>query len=177
MKLFPIAGYRKWLLGFIVLTAITWGGVYAILQKINCINADIACGQRLSMLAAFTWDFFPKAIILSTLLIMCFPERVFRWWRWFALVAMPYAVWDILNTKMNIDGFFGGTSPRITGDHDGVFFLSFSVVVATMSVLIGKISEHTFSNIYYRIGSYAIGILFSMLIGIIILVSLFSHYF
>jgi len=141
MKLFPIAAYRKWLLGVIMLRLLVWGGVYVLLQKLNCAHSDMSCSHLLDIYAAFTWDFFLKAIIVSSFLLLFFSKRAFKWWRWFALVAIPYAVWDIATTKTDYGWFLSGSSPQLTSDIDGALFL-----VATLLIAITVITYGYFKN-------------------------------
>ncbi len=137
MKLFPIVGYRKWLLGGVLLTLVAWGGVYVLLQKLNCALSDMSCSHLLDIYAAFTWDFFLKAIIVSSFLLLFFPERASTWWRWFALFAIPYAIWDIATTKTDYGWFLSGSSPQLTSDIDGALFLVATLLIAITATIYG----------------------------------------
>ena len=173
-----ISSYRWQLGGVALLGALAWAGVYVVLKNTtSCVSLDAACSHSLSVLAAFTWDLFPKSVIITTLLLMLFPEQAYEWWRWFALVAVPYFIWDIATTKANLGEFLSGSSPRTVSDHDGVLFLSLSTSIAILSVLLGRVRQHSFINIYYRVGAYLVCAILSLLAGVLLAVSLFMHYF
>ena len=177
MKLFPIASHRWWLLGVLVLTGLVWAGLYLVLQTTNCLPSDLACSHLLSVLTAFVWDLLLKSVIVIAMVLMFLPERVYKWWRWFALIAIPYAVWDIIATKTNVSDFLGGSSPRTTSDHDGVFFASLSMSIVIAAMFFDKIRRYTFANKYYRFGAYVVFMLLSLFIGVVVAVALFTHYF
>ena len=178
MYMIKILSYRLQLGGIAFACAMVWIGVYVTLkQTTNCLPSDLACSHLLSVLAAFAWDLLLKSVIVTALVLMFFPERVYKWWRWFALIAIPYAVWDIITTKTNISDFLGGSSPRTTSDHDGVFFASLSVSIVIAAMFFEKIKRYTFANMYYRVGAYAVFTLLSLLTGVVVAVALFTHYF
>ena len=117
MKLFPLAAYRKWLLGIGVLAGITFWVFYLIntkdfLSLSQCDYGLTACRNNVEILDAFYSGFFLKLIILTTVLLMFLPERVYKWWRWSALIAIPYAALDIVTTKTNISGIHAGVAPH-----------------------------------------------------------------
>ena len=143
MKLFPIAPYRKWLLGIIVFTG---GGLLCLSQIIHpgylttlCGDSDInrTCWNFWSQImdGGFFSGFFLKAIITSSFLLLFFPERAFKWWRWFALFAIPYAIWDIATTKTDSGLFLLGSSPQLTSDIDGALFLGATILIAIATIV------------------------------------------
>ena len=173
-----IPSYRLQLGGIVFACAIVWLGVYVNLnQTTDCLSSDLACSHLLSVLGAFAWDLFLKSVVATALVLMFLPERVYKWWGWFALIAIPYAVLDIVTTKTNISGFLGGSSPRTTSDHDGVFFTSLSVSIVIAAIFFEKIKRYTFANMYYRVGAYVVFMLLSLLIGAVVAGALFTHYF
>ena len=124
MKLFPIASHRKWLLGVTVSAAMAWWWVYEMSQKIACAQGTISCNNYISTLDGFVRGPFIPSVIITALILLFFPERTFKWWRWFALVSIPILVWWIISA----DGEFFGH--RATSLISGIFFGSISILIA-----------------------------------------------
>jgi hypothetical protein len=133
MKLFPLASHRKWLLGIV---AIAGGGLFALyllLYKILsglyvwCADKDVVCMQNMESLDAFYSGLFLKSIIVVAFLLLFFPERAFKWWRWFALVAIPFLGWWIFAQE---GGFFGVFDQLAASKVSGYFFFVASFLIA-----------------------------------------------
>jgi len=134
MKSFFFAWHRKWLLGAIVLSLLIWGYIYYLLQNTNCPAVFSGCDEYLYLLGAFTWGFFLKSVLVSTLLIFFFSPRAFVLWGCFALVAIPYFIWDITTTKFG-SGFGLSFSPEDVSNFDGMIFLGISIFIAIVATV------------------------------------------
>jgi hypothetical protein len=124
MKLFPIASYRKWLLGVTVFVAVAWGWAYEMSQKIDCAQGTISCNNYINILDGFVRGPFILSVIISALFLLFFPERAFKWWRWFAIISIPILVWWITTS---IGEFFG---PQSASLFSGVFFAVMTILIA-----------------------------------------------
>ena len=129
MKLFPLAVYRKWLLGVIALTGAVFGVFYLINNKdfLNLANCDfgtLGCMDKVEIFDAFYSGFFLKLIILSAFLLLFFPERAFKWWRWFALIAVPLLSWWIIVEDAE---YFGH---RTASNFSGIGFFAVSLLIS-----------------------------------------------
>lgn len=139
---------------------------------LSCAPGGYFCVEVL--LSALYWGFFPKSIIGTAILLMFFPERAFKWWRWFAIVSAPLMVHDIATTK--ITGDFMINSPQLASGHWGTLFLSLSMTIALMSVLLGKVKQHTFTSNNSRVGAYVGSVLVSIAFGASIAAVLLMRY-
>jgi len=143
MKLFPIAGYRKWLLGGMLLTLVAWGGVYFVLYK-NSLGIDLSCDSskyetgnliqeclnKVEILHIFYFGYFIKSILLVSVFLLFLPERAFKWWRWFAIVSIPLLAWWIINASGDLFGHQG------TDKASAFFFLVFSLLIAIVATIV-----------------------------------------
>lgn len=135
MKTFFLAKHRWWLLGIIALTLLIRGGGYYVLLHTTCPKQfDVACEHYTDVLAAFTWDFFFKSILYSSALFFFLPARAFNWWRWFALIAIPLCVWNVVTTE-STSSFLMSWSPQYASDLYGYLFFGASVMIAIAAVL------------------------------------------
>lgn len=172
MKIFPIASYRLWLLGVGILAFVVLLSTDTVLRSTTCPTQFYSgCEHYTDVLFGFNSGFFLKSIIITTLILMALPERAFKWWRWFAVVAISFMSWEIYTTETHGSGLFMGlsSSPRLTSDLAGALFLSLSAAIATLSILCGKINNHHFSKPLHRYGAYLGACAFSLLIGILLL--------
>ncbi len=148
MKLFPIAGYRKWLLGGVLLTLVAWGGVYFVLYK-NSLGIDLSCDSskyetgnlvhecldKIDILYAFYFGYFIKSILLVSVILLFLPERAFKWWRWFAMPSIPLLVrWIIIEDS----DFFGHEGANF---YSGFFFLVFSLLIAIVATIVNYLKK------------------------------------
>jgi hypothetical protein len=124
MNIFPLASYRKWLLGLIVLGAIVWLIVYLLSQKIDCIQGTIACNNYINTLDGFVRAPFIPSVILSSFFLLFFNERAFKWWKWFAVIGIPILVWWITTA---VGEFFGHQAASL---FSGVFFATVTILIA-----------------------------------------------
>jgi hypothetical protein len=85
----------------------------------------------------FNEGYFLKAVLVGSLLLLFFPERAFKWWRWFAVFAVPYVVWDIATTETHGSGLFAGLgqSPQLSSTIDGGLFLLASLLLALSATI------------------------------------------
>ncbi len=129
MKLFPIASYRKWLLGVAFLGIIAWLSTYFMSQKIDCTQGTISCNDYINILDGFVRAPFIPSLIFTSLLFLFFSERTFKWWRWFAIVIIPILTWWIMTEDSELFGH--GTASYFSG----IFFLVISVLIATSAAI------------------------------------------
>ena len=155
MKLFPIARYRLWLLCIVALTAIGWGWVYIILFK-NSFGVDFTCDAayyqtpelmqkclgRAETLYTLYRGFFLKSIIITSILLMLFPERAFKWWRWFAMFAVPLVLYG-LNGPSSSGSLF---SQQVMSDFLGYIFLGISLLIAITATAFDFIKKRRISK-------------------------------
>lgn len=169
MKIFSIASYRFWLAGLAVIAGGVWLCVHWLVLQDGYLTRF--CGQDLDIFCTHYWGgvfydfhhgFLLKSVIISALILMLLPERAFRWWRWFAVVAIPLFAWSL--TKQ-----LPAYSDAIELNIEGEVFLSLSIVLATLSLLFGKINDHHFSKPFHRYGAYLGALALSLLIGFLLL--------
>ena len=107
MKLFPIAVYRRWLL----LVAAFSGAVMSFLAWfVHPGYLDKICANDTTQDCLYYWggltydlqnEFFLKSLIIVPLILIFFTERVFKWWKWFALIAVPFLIWNLNNQPLS----------------------------------------------------------------------------
>jgi hypothetical protein len=168
MKLFPIASYRLWLLGIVTLTAGTWFFINWLVQPGYSARF---CGTDPDIVCILYWNgvfgdlyhsFFLKSIIITTIILMFLPERAFKWWRWFAVVAIPFLMWSFTKQPP-------AYSDAIKINFEGEAFLSLSTALITFSLLFSKIKDHHFIKPLHRYGAYLGALAFSLLIGFLLI--------
>ena|SRR3989338_2691540 len=99
-----------------------------VLQKTNCLQYDFSCDNFTNILAALTWGYFIKSILVTSLILLFFPERSFRWWRWFAIMSTPLLTWWMIPPGGD---FFG----RQAADKVSAFvFLVVSIIIALAAI-------------------------------------------
>lgn len=178
-----IPSYR-WQLGGIAVLGAASVGVISFLVRpgfvISHCGADTAFLSNCSLLwskvidGGFHSGFFLKAVVVASVLLMLLPERVYKYWKWFALISVPLAVWDIATTKTTLN--MVGSSPQSTSNIDSLFFLAMSTSVALMAVFLGYEREHSFKNKYYQLITYILTGVLSLGVGIVIIATLFERF-
>jgi hypothetical protein len=103
-----------------------------MLLHTNCPGQFSSCDELVYLLGGFTWGFGLKSIFFSSVIFFFLPARAFYWWKWFALVAIPIGVWDIITTKFG-SGLF--SSPDIASNIDGEIFLGISIFIAVIATI------------------------------------------
>ncbi|OGL88065.1 hypothetical protein A3I42_04070 [Candidatus Uhrbacteria bacterium RIFCSPLOWO2_02_FULL_49_11] len=73
------------------------------------------------------YGFFLKSIILSSLILLLFSARVYKAWRWFALIAIPFMLIGIIFPIHEPGGQFFGK--KETSDAFGYFFLGVTILI------------------------------------------------
>ena len=130
MKLFPLASYRKWLLGIGVIAGVGLFLIDKILRNTTCpASFDASCENYTDLLFVFDSGYFIKAIILIALLFLFFPERVFKWWRWFAIASIPLLAWWIIIEDAEFFGHLAASKAS------GVFFFVASILIAISAII------------------------------------------
>lgn len=172
--------YRIQLGAIALLGAVAWVGVYIILYK-NSFGIDLQCAyenyhptglafecmQRLENLRALHTGLFLKALIIIPLVLMFFPERVYKWWRWTVLIGVPYIFWDLSkSTSVISETYF---PPAAMTNIYGFLSISVSVTIVTGALLFGKIHEHQFAKPVYLYSSYVLAFLSSLGLGAVTL--------
>ena len=100
-----------------------------VLQKTNCLQYDFSCDNFTNILAVFTWGYFIKSIFLTSLVLFVFPERAFKWWKWFAIVSIPLLTWWIIPPG----GYFFG---RQAADKiSALLFFGVSLLIAVSAAI------------------------------------------
>jgi hypothetical protein len=132
--------HRRWLLGIIVLTGslslwLNWF-IHPNYLTTLCSEVDVnnACTYFWSQIidGGFNFGFGLKAVIITSIIFLFLSARAFRWWKWFALVAIPIGVWDIITTKSG--NYFPG-SPDVASNIDGEIFLGISILIAIIATI------------------------------------------
>jgi|SRR3990167_2334765 len=80
-----------------------------------------------SLYAPMIYGFFLKSIILSSLILLLFSARVYKAWRWFALIAIPFMLIGIIFPIHEPGGQFFGK--KETSDAFGYFFLGVTILI------------------------------------------------
>ena len=124
MNIFPLASYRKWLLGVIISSVAIWVSLYLKSQNISCSYGTVSCIEFINTLDAFVRGLYIFSIIGVSLFLLVLPEYIFKLWRWFAIISVPILTWWITTA---VGEFFG----HITASYfSGIFFLSASILIA-----------------------------------------------
>jgi hypothetical protein len=59
----------------------------------SCGHNDASCMNNVAIVNTLYWGYFIKSILITSLILLFFPERAFKWWRWFAIVSIPLFTW------------------------------------------------------------------------------------
>jgi hypothetical protein len=157
-KNIPIASYRKNLLIIAFSALIGIGLAYASWEVIGknvckeyagvCSGSSEPCWKEY-MRAEYCFDFYHSAIyygffptqnggdffpliILSALLLLCFPERVYHVWKWFALVVIPLFISLIIFPVQESGGdLLGGK--EVSSTMLGYLFVFFTLVLSSFA--------------------------------------------
>jgi hypothetical protein len=130
MKLFPLASYRKWLLGVAVLAGVALFLLDKILRNTTCpASFDAGCENYTDILFAFDAGYFIKTILVVSLSLLFFPERAFKWWRWFAIISIPLLAWWMIPPGGD---FFGR---QAVDKVSALFFIVGSILIALAAII------------------------------------------
>ncbi len=102
---------------------------------------DFGCEQHLNFLLAVNAGFFLKSLIVVAFILMLFPERAFKWWRGFALLAVPFSLWWINWTAgQNVlgGGFFTTTG---ISDIVGYVFSGITLVIVLSALIVEYVKK------------------------------------
>ena len=125
MNIFPLASYRKWLLGVIIVIFFVLFLVDIILRSTTCPAIfDVDCENFTDVFFVFDSGYFLKSVLLFSFALLFLSERAFKWWKWFAIASFPVLVWWIIPPG-------GDLFDRQAADKvSALFFLSVSILIA-----------------------------------------------
>ena len=131
--------YRKQIIIFILLILFVILGiaVYGIMDSFNGCGTETRCFKRLITSPSYQHVFLPSLIIFFSLLPFLFLNpKIYRTWRWYAVVALPLMAWMIAATGEY--DFFNRSSITMT--------VSVLFVIITLLIIIYKSIRLKFSK-------------------------------
>jgi hypothetical protein len=128
---------------------------------------DFSCEDHMAALLGINRGFFLKSLIITSLVLILFPERVYKWWRWFALVAVLFVGWTFVTSESGGTG--GGFPLTAVSDIYGCIFSAMSVTIVSSVLLVEKIRAHNSTAHLNLYTSYVLAILFSFGLGAVTL--------